>query len=451
MRSKRKVPKDGYALVSIVVIGLFAIVSMLAMTSYITSVFRSESVQKQKDSLVEACDSALDNLVDKINRNEVFPGKSVLNSTELGLSDSLTSVNYDTTKVIAPAEQIKISQFSVLNPMISTYKIIEITATRGAFSKSLRVLLEPRSNISPPGAGESAISARETSLTPLFKQPLLANSTLTFDNPSQLTIKSSSSNDSITIQSNSTMTLNSNLDLTANLKIGNDSGEELPSNSSLQVKGDIDVNGDQLSAGLTSTGSTNTNSSFDTSGSLAAPLSDSSTIALPQQTGGSTKVSLNSGSYQFQGISASAPGFEVPASSTSPVKIYLDNSSDLNLQSSQWSNLTSSPSNLQIFYSGINPVKLTMSGDFNGIIYSPNAPLTIDGNGNFSGGLVGRDVKVSMSGNLTLSSTLNDASSSVNQSNGLVGAVFDSGSQKGKQFYFYQPVTWQELSTSIVK
>ena len=52
--------KKGYALVSIIVIGLFAILFMLALAGMLLSLARSEAVTKQKSNLLDAAEIGLD-------------------------------------------------------------------------------------------------------------------------------------------------------------------------------------------------------------------------------------------------------------------------------------------------------------------------------------------------------------------------------------------------------
>lgn len=252
--------KKGYALVSIIVIGLFAILFMLALAGMLLSLARSEAVTKQKSNLLDAAEIGLDYAVSNLNEaletgnQSLFEVSDSLPEKVVTLPSSYLPGGGNTTvkikvRKLTGAERLVHSSFGVLycpqmEPLeaVSTQypdpvrsmnlvdygRIVEVSAQRGVFHKSIRAVLEPRLEAPPGGAGNfsgsptalfpgSAVFAvTNLSLKPTGNLQLnsLGTSTTSSGSESQFTLK---------MQSNQSASLSGNTTLTGDLLVTNNS------------------------------------------------------------------------------------------------------------------------------------------------------------------------------------------------------------------------------------
>lgn len=196
---RRRDRKKGYALVSIIVIGVFAVMLLLALATTLISVMQSESVAKQKSGLLSAAETGLDYVLKDIKR-AIDAGETTYDLTDDNPSVlvSVPSNWIDDSKITVNARVRKLDSFDraqeksfgllwspQLDPVESVgtdfsdpvrgtinstqnasihKKIIEVTASKGVFSTSIRVVTEPVLNESAPpsanfpGAGILSLS-----------------------------------------------------------------------------------------------------------------------------------------------------------------------------------------------------------------------------------------------------------------------------------------------------
>lgn len=106
------------------------------------------------------------------------------------------------------------------------------------------------------------------------------------------------------------------------------------------------------------------------------------------------------------------------------------------------------PSNLQIFYSGNRPVKLSLDGGsakLAMVVFAPNADVSTSGDGEFTGALVGKSLSINHSGSFKLDPASADALVSKSSSNdpSTPGFVPPKPSH-------YVVLSWQQLSGQLV-
>ena len=180
---------SGYALVSVMVLGVFAVIFMLAVAGMIISIMQSETVAKQKSNLLDAAEVGLDYALDNINQSietgelsqfEILPNNMSLTVPLPSdyLDDSRISVNMRLKKLssedalnhldwgllaVPQMEPVEANprfanpiRGGVGNPTNdSAIRVLEVTATANKFSQSVRAVLTPR-NDQPIGAATPA-------------------------------------------------------------------------------------------------------------------------------------------------------------------------------------------------------------------------------------------------------------------------------------------------------
>lgn len=193
MRTNKNRDRQGYALVSIIVIGLFAIMLLLALGSMLVSIAQSEAVSKHKAGLLNAAETGLEFVLYDIKRanaaneptydfSDDSPPVNVAVPSSW-LEDGQTTVKARVWK-LGDSDMQKMESYSLLwNPQLDSLKsdsssfsepvrsaisasesehfhrkVIEVTASRGVFSKSLRVIAEPQ-DISLGSGGQDAPGA----------------------------------------------------------------------------------------------------------------------------------------------------------------------------------------------------------------------------------------------------------------------------------------------------
>lgn len=271
--SKHRKPQ-GYALVSIIVIGLFAIMLLLALGGMLVSIAQSEAVSKHKAGLLNAAETGLEYVLYDMKRANVageptyeFTDDSppvLVNVPSSWLSDSRLSVKarvrkLDTTEAsqysLLWSPQLDPSQpiFNLEPSIVNTYtpRVVEVTASNGSFSSSLRVVAMPNtsepSSVGFPSVGILAVSKLNVSPDggPLSISDSVFNPDV-LDNPGSLTSNSDgSSSFKLRIQSNqeidfSGSTESSKLNIYANVAASSNS--VLASSNSI-VHGQLLTNG----------------------------------------------------------------------------------------------------------------------------------------------------------------------------------------------------------------
>lgn len=167
----------GYALVSVLVIGVFAVMFMLSLAGMLISLMQSETATKQKAGLVDAAEVGLEYVMRDLNRSmdpdsgvatQFFVDESNIVSPTVTLPtgwlpDSNMTVKMRVRK-LTESERIISNDFSLLyvpqaEPIDAAginfqnsvkggatedlTKLVEITATNGVFSKSFRSVVLP--------------------------------------------------------------------------------------------------------------------------------------------------------------------------------------------------------------------------------------------------------------------------------------------------------------------
>lgn len=466
---KKKVRNKGYALLSIMVIGLFAMTFLMSLAGILTSVARSEGVQRQKNILTNAADGAVDYIVNEMNTNaSAFSGGGPFDLPILYLPDALTTVKFN-LRTLTPAEWTQVKDISgvyssqlvpsgAAAPLPESlikkdyWKVAEITAKRGVFEKNVRVIIQPQLILPPGMQGSGSGSSSSSSL---FTQPLFANGQFEINSPSTISkITSDTTGPDVTIQSNSSAKLASGSTINGNLTITNSGSPSsdvvtiTAPGSPTNVSGTTTANG-TIDDGLTTTAVENQSAP---QGTLApVPTSDASSSALPDNSpdGSSSPIDLSSGSFVTSSLSGTAGdrGYN-STDTTNPTKIYIEGPSQDATAVDINSNLLPSvgdSTNLQIYYAGTKNVNLHLTSDFSGLIYAPNATVTIDGANIFNGALVGKVVNIA---NPTVNLKTSISNSGTSGYSGVQYLMSTDGT--GVIFQGFQPITWQEVSERLV-
>lgn len=465
--------KNGYALISTMIIGAFAVMFLMALASTLLSITRAQSVEKQKSLLLNALDSGLDYALQKINTepysfnagqvyqlpSEYFPG-------EESVEDNLKTKLYFTVKPIPEGEWLNINSFSALYAMPPTpkignvenismmtddWKIVEMTAYKGIFSKSVRAVLKPTYDYSDsfnePNMNESASLTRKS----IFQKPLFADGTVSVAGNLPINVNGS-------IQTNSLVSLKPDTNIVLN------------SPSSMKSNGIVlDSTNSAATATINNLGSiqfsdtVNPNISITPIAPSKVAYNPESLMAVQQNGTGTVLESTPSEAEPLSGIfqynSAQPMNRSLNVSSDVPAQIYVGDSSTVNLDSSSITfDGTANSMNLQVYYGGTNDVTVNISNGipFHGTIYAPNAKINVVGEDSdsnvstFNGALVGNSISLSNVTTLNLNPAVSDTNSSAAYSSGLIYRVISSGLLKGKRFFQHQSVSWQELNTQLV-
>jgi hypothetical protein len=219
--------KKGYALVTILVIGLFSIAFLLALAGIVTSAVRVVSANKWSESLRNAAEIGIDYAVNQYNSQpggldptnpgiasstttlpETYLQTTTANSGVPNVTVTITStrlINTDTTdwgklqtmsSIYSPQLDPTRTTSANSNPITPTnvsapgggYRIITSTATNGIYSRSIQVILKARFD-PPPGSPSSGSPLALPLTTPqqsLFTSPLFSNGALALNSSSLL-------------------------------------------------------------------------------------------------------------------------------------------------------------------------------------------------------------------------------------------------------------------------
>lgn len=159
---------------------------------------------------------------------------------------------------------------------------------------------------------------------------------------------------------------------------------------------------------------------------------------------------IKSGDYQSAGLSTGGltEQVQVDGTATNPVRLFIKenpNSSDaVNVDASMFSNLSTDPRSLQIFYSGSKPINIDLSSgrSFVGLVYAPLSTVSTTGNGLFDGAIVANKVQVQHTGDLSLRT---DLATQTGLNNGLFVPPPDATISAFDQGWRWRPVTWEEV------
>lgn len=179
------------------------------------------------------------------------------------------------------------------------------------------------------------------------------------------------------------------------------------------------------------------------------------------QTGGT--LSLPPGDYSLNsmsiGLDGSNSSIKINSDVSQPVRLFVDgnSSSEVSITRNGIQNASSSPANLQLYYSGTNAVSL--SAAFTGVLYAPNANVNVgkpSGTLNVFGSIVGRAISTKNC-NLFYDSALSDVNFQNNTSRAGYSkasnltfdpSLYSSLSAKtGQSFsgFMYRVISYQEM------
>jgi hypothetical protein len=116
---------------------------------------------------------------------------------------------------------------------------------------------------------------------------------------------------------------------------------------------------------------------------------------------GGTTVNVSGGTYNINSLTLSGNSALVVTPNTGPVVVNLAGKSlsggnaALDLSGGSMSNSSGMASNLQFYYAGSQPVKLSGGTGSYAVVYAPNAPINISGGSHFYGSIIGSTVNSS--------------------------------------------------------
>jgi hypothetical protein len=210
---------NGAALISVLVIGMFSIIFLLALAAIVTSAVRSTSANKWVEALRNAAEIGADYSINQFNSTypcSLDPAPNAPpKTTDLPLSElQATGINGGTPTPGIPnvTVKIKVTQIQAasnwsylqanssiysptLDPNRSTtspwakpqtifsgtstggFRVVESTATNGVYSRTIRVILKARFDPQPNGLGLPVIGS--TTTQSYFNLPLFSNGALT--------------------------------------------------------------------------------------------------------------------------------------------------------------------------------------------------------------------------------------------------------------------------------
>ena len=521
IKAKNRRTKCGMALVSLIVLGAFAIAIMMAIFQLALNVTRSEASSKLSAELRNALESGLDYGVQQAN-NSLVTGDPVLfyNTVQdvpnAYLPDGFNGKVRLTMRDMSSSEWELFSRYGVsysleLDPAMGPnggdvtsrtsnnltrtnirtnyYRVIDVAAKEGSFSRGLRVILEPRFDIAP---GEMALRVSGSSNSSYFSNIAFGNSLVNVSAPTSTNLTIGGSDGvigdpgakefALKLQSNRLAQIGNGLTLNGDLKISNnlsDGGTAVAqvSDSNFSIKGRLLSNSPVSSDFVSTSGPT------VSSGDNVTAQADSVAAGSPVNRSGDNlnpEVVLDSSSYQQQVAPAPVPNdvsakaltlgsssslssgsYSTPSldtssispvsiTGTSPVKIFIQDGTSTGeaatISSSKFTN-SGSAERLQIWYEGTRPINLKLDSSFNGVIYAPNAPINLTGNGIFTGALVGDKLNLANSGTINFQTNLSQGAAAASSG---AGAVSYSSNGVEPVLQGYKPVSWQEFNHALL-
>jgi hypothetical protein len=225
MQSMNPRRKNGYALISIIVIGAFSLAFLLALASIVTSAVRAVSADKWAESLRDAAEVGIDYAVAKFNSEnpcsldpenpsgmkatlttaltsqylQSLPATSGIPNVQVSIAVTqiLDSSYFQTLRTSSSIYSAQLDPFNTalaksaaptwlspasampLNVTGGGYRIIESTATNGPYSRTIRVILKARFEPPPDGNPSPLLAGYASPSTgSYFNLPMFANQAL---------------------------------------------------------------------------------------------------------------------------------------------------------------------------------------------------------------------------------------------------------------------------------
>lgn len=516
----RKYLQSGYALVSILILGFVTLLFLTGMYGLILSVFRAENSGRAANELRMAAESGIDFGIKTLNdsiKDRTAPSPLDSGIVSLVPSNYLPSLDGLTVKIrvrkLSSSDWVVMRQYSsIYSPLLDYekgpspafgnidnknysdtkrsnvtedhWRVLESTASRGLFSRSVRVYLEPRFdkpfgvsdfpvpgattpnffkntffgntsvNISPTQGKSTVISEQAKPTTNTFPLSVKTNMNATIGPGAKIVGDLSITNNKLGAPPE-IATINGTLDGRVLANSGVDSYAELPPTSApdtFNVRADADFQ--MINSTNTRTSPNDTPASLSQGAAQIASQivpSSPSAMPLPDFSSGTTL----SGSYNTSSLITS--NSSSPAKVTGNVNLYLQDGASaedaLNIDASKIQN--SNPTDLKIWYNGNRPITINLDADFNGMIYAPNAPITITGTKSFDGALVGDRINLLNGSTDTSSPSVITIRTSKEQSNSVMpdeDANFQVSSSTSNSpiLQGYRAVTWEDLVGSLV-
>lgn len=462
--------QKGFAIVAIIAFALIIFAMLMATFPLILNVLRTEGTGRSMTELRSAAESGIDYAIQTLNDNCAnYPNQACtidLGTTIVPLA-SLGGFGPGTVKIrlsqLTSQEWQNVGKLSTLYsksldnsippaagyPQLITqdyWRILECTAQKGVLSKSIKVFLEPRFDILP---NDDIANSGPSSSISYFKNAFLGANSISIQ-PTDSAGLDISNLGAVQGIPSSPLVATSNTSAILDGSIGP---------VTLQSPIDLLNGATPVQIGqATYTPSTPQATPLQTP--PPAPNAGSEAV-LPTGTSGGT---IPGGSYTTASVSFN--GNENSAIIQDPVKIYVHDGADTNLNpdavsvsSSALKNLsieaadgTGGAANLQIWYDGQRDIKINLDSPatFQSLIYAPNAKVTISGTGDFKGAIVAKDIALNHSGNFFVDTRIQNAGSKAATANGLnyVGAT--NGSGIPLVLHGYKAVTWKEYSGSLI-
>ncbi len=483
----------GFALISILSFGIASILMILALLPLILNVVRSESANKHQGELRLAAGIGIDYAMKALNESQ--PGQCLLGASPTavpsayldGFPDMTVMVRVKTiSKTVSPIDWNHFTSYSsiystsldsdfqnksvanqsYLNAPIfniqngSYWRVIESSAKRNGFARTIRVFAEPIFNGSSTRDQDLGYLPASKNYSSYFQKPLMGNASILIDGPISVnSIEDPGDPSLLEIQSNQSIQVNPNntsgTPIKGSLLVSN-GYDGVPAQvgtvgTNSLIGGTVTANGtltiDQTSMPATQpTYNTNPGTAIDQVVLAPAPR-ETATQPIENYLGDS----LSTGSYSATSIDTSNGTSTI--GTDSQVKIYVQdglttNTNAISINSSQLKN-TGPSENLQIWYNGTRPVDINLNEDFNGLVYAPNAPITIHGLKNFKGALVGQSIELKNKGSVSINTSLRSLNQDAKSSGGLT--YTDARSTTGEPLPIgYRAVTWQEIPGALV-
>lgn len=456
---ERKPSQKGMALISILAIGSFSMISLLSFAYLAVLLTRSEGFQKEQEFLFSTAETGLEyalfqintakvkgeitsiepvegetekvsevpvNFLDPLNANPLNPARVFLRVRQVSLTDlermpelsTAYDAAFDPNRGPNSTEDFNHVQRSLFTS--NYWRVIEVTATRGQRSTSLRAVLKPTflSNMYV----DNSILARNMSLgSPSDDTQIgsMAKNILELNGEQYQHYES-------TILSNGKFNAAPNTKILGNLQLSFPSTEDPSSGfffeSGAQVSGQVLTNAESgdlpLSGtpGETAPPSDNVKADADIEfpssvirkgANKEAPMdSGSSTVstAVPAPVPNapsdaqmlpafSSEGATNLPTGTYTASSLSTESVTQPMVVTGQVDLYIEGSSGaenaVNINAQYMQN-NGSPSNLKILYNGSKDINIDIPAgkQMNAVVYAPNASVKISGAGDYNGAVI---------------------------------------------------------------
>ncbi len=200
VRTKLRQSTRGFSLVTVLLIGMCAILWLTAMTTGLLPLYQHAASEKTLSQLRAADESAIDYTIDQISNGLAYSNPSPLDDPTSGppyttfiAPSSLSNapnvtVNVTVKNTQPPSSSALYNNLIANGPLLNYYRVIEATASNGIFSRSIRVVLQPQGwnqlkiasqNWAGVGSGPG------TSFNPMGQYAVFAGNNLTLGNNTQ--------------------------------------------------------------------------------------------------------------------------------------------------------------------------------------------------------------------------------------------------------------------------